>query len=147
MQKVTKTNDCWLWNGSVDNGGYGRLGINNTVKMAHRAVYELLVGEIPEGLEIDHLCKVRNCVNPAHLEPVSRKENCLRSDSPWAENARKTSCKYGHPFDEENTYQISPTRRSCKKCVINRINAKKDYYNERKREARRKKRELSNVHA
>lgn len=138
MSKVTKTSDCWLWDGYKDKNGYGLVGVNNKVKGVHRAVYEMLVGAVPEGFELDHLCKVRNCVNPKHLEPVTKKENCLRSDSPWAKNARKTHCLNGHIFDELNTYYYGKGR-SCRACSSARLLARKDHYNLNRRQARRLK--------
>ena len=73
--------------------------------MAHRVSYEALVGPIPKDLCIDHLCRVRNCVNPAHLEPVTVRENILRGNGPTAVNARKAFCKRGHPLFGENLYR------------------------------------------
>lgn len=141
LAKVTKTDKCWLWDGCVDRGGYGEVGYESRKVMVHRLVYELLVGNIPEKYEIDHLCKVRNCINPDHLEAVTRAENCRRSDSPWAKNARKTHCKQGHEFDEINTYYIRTGGRSCKTCSRNNVAKKRDYYNAN----RRLKRQLARV--
>jgi hypothetical protein len=79
MAKIaTQADDCWLWTGCVGDGGYGQVTIAQRRHKAHRAVYELLVGPIPEGLDLDHLCRVRRCVNPDHLEPVTRSENLRR---------------------------------------------------------------------
>jgi hypothetical protein len=76
--KVDKTDDCWLWTGAKTSSGYGMVSHDSGVRPVHRVVYELLVGSIPDGLVIDHLCSVRNCVNPAHLEPVTNAENVSR---------------------------------------------------------------------
>lgn len=81
-RRVDRTDACWLWRGWINAKGYGHFGVNNrlTVK-AHRWSYEQLVGPIPHGLTLDHLCRVRNCVNPAHLEPVTRAVNISRRDT------------------------------------------------------------------
>lgn len=97
--KVEKTDTCWLWTAKLQENGYGRFKYDDGhLGMAHRWVYEQLVGPIPEGLVIDHLCQVKHCVNPDHLEAVSSGENVLRGDGPTAVNARKTSCLRGHEF-------------------------------------------------
>jgi hypothetical protein len=112
LSYVTKNPEtgCWMWGGRVRKG-YGLFG---TEKYAHRYAYSMLVGPIPAGLELDHLCLTPLCVNPAHLEPVTRAENMRRRV------ALQTHCKNGHLFDEANTY-IPPdrkgwTRRSCRRC-------------------------------
>ena len=81
MDKVAKTDTCWLWTGAVSAGGYGRIGEASSSRtlQAHRVAYELFVGRIPEGLHIDHLCSERRCVRPDHLEAVTQAENNLRS--------------------------------------------------------------------
>lgn len=113
--KVDKTDGCWLWTGPVDRNGYGVFSYAPSRSMVpHRWAYIELVGPIPEGLELDHLCKVRNCVRPDHLEPVTRAENMHRSDV-WETNRSKTHCPQGHPYDEENTCH-SRGRRYCRAC-------------------------------
>lgn len=94
---------CWEWIAAKTNG-YGVVQHNGRLQRAHRVVYELLVGSIPEGLELDHLCKNRGCVNPLHMEPVTGIENNARSDSMSALHARQTHCKRGHEFTTNNTY-------------------------------------------
>lgn len=118
--KVEITPACWLWRG-VFRGSYGAIqigGKGSLMESAHRLAYTFLVGPIPEGLQIDHLCRVRACVNPDHLEPVTLRENVLRGQSPMAENARKTHCKHGHAFIEGNIY-THPKRRTrhCRACL------------------------------
>lgn len=110
-------NGCWLWNGQINQGGYGFITLNKKTVLAHRASYEFLKEEIPKGLVIDHLCKVRNCVNPDHLEAVTLVENTMRGDCPWAINARKTHCSNGHEFSDKNTKKDSRGNRRCIQCA------------------------------
>lgn len=106
---------CWIWQGSKDRAGYGM--VNSRIEvMAHRLSYTLLVGAIPEGLTIDHLCGNPSCVNPAHLEAVTQRENILRGDTVAARNAAKTHCLRGHEFTAENTYTTPAGGRGCKTC-------------------------------
>lgn len=95
-------NGCWCWSASQNGYGYGKLRWNGSTCRAHRIVYQLLVGEIPPGLQLDHLCRVRHCVNPAHLEPVTQRENTLRGDTISAKCAAKTHCPKGHPLSGDN---------------------------------------------
>lgn len=121
--KVNKTDTCWLWTGHVSVHGYGKFWADGLNLGAHRWSYQYHVGPIPEGLHLDHLCRVRNCVNPAHLEPVTCQENLRRGETLNAANLRKTHCPKGHPYDAENTYRYSDGRRACKEC--NRIHNRK----------------------
>lgn len=107
---------CWYWLGGLHCEGYGRITVYGKRTYAHRFAYELLVGKIPEGLEIDHLCRNRACVNPTHLEPVTCEENVLRGVSPSAVHRRQTHCVHGHPFDVENTGYMPDGRRRCRTC-------------------------------
>lgn len=114
---------CILWTGGVDPGGYGR---RVGGAYAHRYACEQAKGPIPSGLVLDHLCRVRHCVNPDHLEPVTNCENILRGVSPVAVNARRTHCKNGHEFTEANTYwrvQSDGTGlgRMCRRCNSIRV--------------------------
>lgn len=122
--KYTRDADtgCWLWHGAADNHGYGRIKIDGVRILAHRFAYEAFVGPIPHGLEIDHLCRTPSCVNPAHLEPVTHRENMLRSNAPPAAQARQTHCIHGHEFTPENTYLYPPRKggqpkRACRQCT------------------------------
>lgn len=130
--KVIKKEGCWEWTASLDPDGYGQFWLNGRPIRAHRVAYTLLVGPIPEGMEIDHLCRNRACVNPApdHMEVTTHAVNTLRGTSPQAVNARKTHCSNGHPFDKSNTY-TQGGRRHCRACNAARVRA----YNERKKAA------------
>lgn len=101
--KVSKTETCWLWQGKDNGDGYGTLETEGRRMYAHRYAYELLVGPIPVGLQIDHLCRVRHCVNPDHMETVTNKENTLRGENFIAQQARRTHCPKGHIYDLFNT--------------------------------------------
>jgi hypothetical protein len=107
--------DCWLWTAG-SSCGYGAFSPHHghTVR-AHRFAYELLIGPIPDGLVIDHLCRVKRCVNPAHLEPVTFGENVMRGETLSSTNAAKTHCNSGHALDEANTYVWRGWRR-CRLC-------------------------------
>lgn len=107
---------CWLWTASTWQG-YGRfqLGRPRRPALAHRVAYEEMIGPIPQGKELDHLCRVRRCVRPSHCEPVTRLVNIRRGMAPSAVNRRKTSCVRGHLFDEANTLLV-PRGRSCRAC-------------------------------
>lgn len=109
---------CWNWTGCTSKDGYGILVIRRKTFYMPRYSWEIKHGPMPDGLEPDHLCRNRACVNPDHLEPVTHRVNVLRGESPTAKNARKTSCVNGHPFTAENTY-ITPSTggRSCLTCT------------------------------
>lgn len=111
---VVNLEGCWLWTAATDGCGYGWFGSSGGRAKAHRYSYEVAVGSIPEGLCIDHLCRVRCCVNPDHLEAVTLAENVRRGKS-GEFNAAKTRCPNGHPYDDENTY-IWNGKRGCREC-------------------------------
>ena len=113
---VIEESGCWTWVGFIDKDGYGRWNCNVTGSpIAHRAVYILKRGPIPDGLTLDHLCRNRSCVNPDHMEAVTNKENLMRGTSFSAQNATKTHCKRGHALSGENLY-VYQGRRYCRAC-------------------------------
>lgn len=112
--KVSKSEACWLWVGTVGSNGYGYLRHQGKDRLGHRLAYELLVGPIPEGLELDHLCRNRRCVRPDHLEAVTHQVNVRRGRG-GEHNATKTHCPWGHPYDEANTV-TRDGRRFCLAC-------------------------------
>lgn len=116
-----EANDCWIWQGALIRG-YGVMTLGSrsagTRRFAqvHRVAYEELVGPIPEGLELDHLCRTTACCNPDHLEPVTQYENNRRSSSPTAVNRRKTHCLQGHPLSGDNLFVNVRGHRVCRTC-------------------------------
>lgn len=134
-----ETSGCWKWLGPVHRyadgtPSYGSAAQGGRKLPAHRLTYELFVGSIPAGLDLDHLCRNRRCVNPAHLEPVTRRENIMRSPVALpALNEAKTHCTHGHEYTPENTViQVVPwgkgfqrACRTCKYAAIRRYSARK----------------------
>lgn len=132
--KITFTNTCWLWTGGHAHG-YGHwhvgslpAGTRRTI-LCHRWAYEFCVGLIPAGLTLDHLCRVRNCVNPDHLEPMSLHLNILRGTGIAAHNSALTHCRRGHPFSGPNLYIVTRangrTYRRCLACTYAQVKARR----------------------
>lgn len=112
---------CRVWQRSKNSHGYGKMSAEGKRhEGVHRVAYELWVGPIPAGLQIDHLCRNRACINPLHLEVVTIRENVLRGDGTSARNARKTHCLHGHPLSGDNLYVYSNGSRSCRVCMARR---------------------------
>ncbi|MGW9249718.1 HNH endonuclease signature motif containing protein [Streptomyces badius] len=117
---------CWLWKANKNSGGYGQIRFGGRQMVsAHRLAFATLVGEIPAGLQLDHLCRVRHCCNPHHLEPVTSAENTRRGQGPSAVNAAKKNCPQGHPYDGENLHIRPNGKRKCRAC--DRIRRKARY--------------------
>lgn len=122
--KVSRTETgCWEWTGARSPQGYGMINVKRNdgrwiPTTAHRVAYELHVAAIPPGLELDHLCRNRGCVNPEHLEAVTHRVNDLRGTAPTAVSFRENRCLNGHPFTPENTItrRDRPNSRSCRRC-------------------------------
>lgn len=121
--KVNASGPCWEWTAAIGKtGGYGKytLPLNDGSGKskhvyAHRYAYELLAGPVDKFLDLDHLCRNRRCVNPDHLEPVTRKENLRRGVGPTGLNMAKTHCPRGHEYSEENT-RVNKNGRACRAC-------------------------------
>lgn len=116
-QRVERTATCWNWTGSMFNHGYGEFWDGKHNRGAHRYGYELWVGPIPDGLQLDHLCKNPRCVNPAHLEPVTAQVNIARSGAISTVNRVKTHCLRGHEYAGDNLAIVASTgERRCRTC-------------------------------
>lgn len=117
--RVDASGDCWEWVAGRNGNGYGITYASGKAQVAHRWAYEELVGGIPAGLTLDHLCRNKRCVNPDHLEPVTQRVNTLRGHSRAAVNARKSHCIHGHELTPDNVYIVRlPTAvsRYCRTC-------------------------------
>lgn len=121
-EKLWVEGDCIIWMGVRSGSGYGQVWIDNRHQQAHRVAYEWMRGPIPAGLTLDHLCRVRHCVNPEHLEPIANRGNILRGIGPTAQNARRTHCPAGHPYTGNNLILRAggrrQKRRGCRQCNL-----------------------------
>ncbi len=115
---IDRSGECWQWTGSIRPNGYASFYVDNKTTSAHRFAYTAFIGPIPEGLVIDHLCRNRSCVKPAHLESVPQRQNVLRGASVTAEVVRRNSCVNGHELTEDNVYRWRgrPDQRMCRAC-------------------------------
>lgn len=112
--KVQKADECWMWDAARTRWGYGYFYADGRLQHAHRVAFELVRGPIARDLEIDHLCRVKACVNPAHLEPVTGTENRRRE---MADRERVRACPRGHAYTPENTYTDPRGGRRCRMCM------------------------------
>ena len=115
------SNDCWRWLAAMNHQGYGVFQYRNAGRMAHRVSYELTHGPIPDGLVVDHLCRNRSCMNPAHLDVVTPRTNTLRSSNFIARHAIAMHCPQGHPYDTKNTYHTPSGGRDCRTCRLSAV--------------------------
>ena len=115
FSRIDKTDSCWIWLGGKTTNGYGTVRYKGKTNYIHRLVYTLVKGPIPIGLQIDHLCRVRLCCNPDHLEAVTQRENLLRGNTITAKNVAKTECPKGHLYNETNTIHRDGNR-ICREC-------------------------------
>jgi len=125
---------CWIWTACVNRDGYGKISVSGRDRVAHRVAYELLVGPIPDGMQLDHLCRTLACVNPEHLEPVTPGENQRRG---YAARGPVSHCKNGHEFTPDNTYSRQRNEglvRECRQC-----------HSERERDRRRRRKEQADA--
>ena len=112
--QVEPTGFCWLWQGYITPEGYGMSWLDGDSRGAHRIAYTDLVGEIPNGMHLDHLCRIRNCVNPDHLEIVTPRENSLRATRI---QVGRSHCTHGHEWTEANTLPCGESKR-CRQCIL-----------------------------
>lgn len=132
-EKVDLSGDCWMWTASTYHNGYGQFTVLGKAFKAHRWAYQMLRGQVPDGMQLDHVCHTRStectndddcphrrCVNPDHLEPVTARTNSRRGNGLAGRFARRSACKWGHPYDAANTrYHRRTGARICRRCHAN----------------------------
>lgn len=123
---VKQADGCWIWTGALNKAGYGAIGGGGKVFRTHRVMYEHLVGPIPDGLQLDHLCRVRACCNPAHLEPVTNHENWMRGQHRVVTVIRDGICQRGHVLAESGSYVRRNGGILCRVCVLANNKAYRD---------------------
>lgn len=116
LRDLASTTPCWITDVAPNSSGYSYKRVNGTKLPYHRYLYQLFMGPVPSALQLDHLCRNRWCVNPDHLEPVTRRENILRGISFSAINARKKECPHGHSYEEESVNVQLYKQRICRTC-------------------------------
>lgn len=122
--KVSKTDDCWVWFGATNSKGYGCLGVDGRGYLAHRVAYAEEVGPIPDGMQINHICGIKPCVRPDHLEVVDASGNIRHARGTGLmapsllsqDNSTKLICRNGHPYSPDNTYVNPQGHRVCRTC-------------------------------
>lgn len=107
---------CWEWTAGLDSDGYAQARFNGRSRLVHIITYERAHGPVPDGLELDHLCRVRHCVRPSHLEAVTHRENVLRGEGVAALAAQATHCPSGHPYEGRNLLVFADGKRRCRAC-------------------------------
>lgn len=125
--------ECWVWQKVLTKDGYGQTNYvdddgTHRTKIAHKLMYEQIIGPVPDGLELDHICENRACINPIHLEPVTPLVNKSRSTSVGTVNANKTHCSNGHEYTKENTaIRVNPRGKRSRQCITCRLFAKRKW--------------------
>lgn len=122
-QLATAQGECWLWNGAITERDYGRFRVFGEWRQAHRIAFKDFGNRLPDELEIDHLCRIHSCVNPAHLEPVTRKVNMERGII-----ANRPCCKNGHAYTDENTRMVKRGQTEYRLCRQCRSDYARDHY-------------------
>lgn len=126
--------ECWIWQGSKNNQGYGGISFKGKALLAHRCAFEVVFGEIPKGRVIDHLCRNRLCVNPYHMQVTTQKENVHRGNALTGINSRKTHCKRGHALTGNNIQRSAYIKFGYRICRICDLDGQRRRWHARKKE-------------